>query len=689
VIEQFAWREARLLTLASDNDGRKTVEVTHEALIEHWQRLHEWLGESREDIRFQRRLEEAAQYWDGNGRPAGSLWRRPNLDILENYKHRANQDMTPLQLDFSKASFAANQRRKVLIGAGIGTLVGFAGLTSLFAVNSQRSERKAIARQLAVKSEQIGTNNSDESRIISALLAVEASRTYTNENAAMIEVDQALRNSLKLIAEKNQNPERNDSESATRRNCETSSYKIMAANSGFIAAVNSENSRSDFVCIWSISISDRWHIVPINRFEFTSGRISALDVNGMAIAIASDDSTIQLWHADRAEKTTHFEHGSSVNSVAFSPDGNYIATAGDDNIVRLWDIESEKIVTHFEHRSSVNSVAFSPDGKHIATIINDNLVQLWDVNRKEKITRFKHEGGVNSVAFSPDGDQIFVGDGKSVKIWNLHRDEEPVSLDIQYEFDSMDFISEYMIFGGTRNGIRIWDLDSEREMFRIPFNDNGFFLSLGDSDREKNEGVIQLPITKGCNEPNFFSNKDYGDINIRGYYQPLISPDDRRILTYENGTLKIWDTENCENITQVNLRRHLELEKNLYIDELIFSPNSEFIAILVSNENSNNSEEHKILVWDTIQGVKKLKLSYEQEIRSIRFSPDGKSIGFTDLDNELVQILSIDGGNEIARFAHENIRRLVFSPDGKKAATDGWDDVVVYGIWKAIEKSHS
>ena len=75
IINRFADRKARLITLSSDTDGKAdTAEVTHEALFEHWEQLNRWLEEDRENIRFSRRLDDAARVWDQQGRPSGGLW---------------------------------------------------------------------------------------------------------------------------------------------------------------------------------------------------------------------------------------------------------------------------------------------------------------------------------------------------------------------------------------------------------------------------------------------------------------------------------------------------------------------------------------------------------------------------------------------------------------------------------------
>src|SRR4051812_43440105 len=50
VVETFAGGTARLL-VTGDATGSRSVEVSHEALIRHWQRLRHWVDENRENLR--------------------------------------------------------------------------------------------------------------------------------------------------------------------------------------------------------------------------------------------------------------------------------------------------------------------------------------------------------------------------------------------------------------------------------------------------------------------------------------------------------------------------------------------------------------------------------------------------------------------------------------------------------------
>jgi hypothetical protein len=62
-----AFGQYRLLTFDRDPVTRgPTVEIAHEALIREWGRLRDWLNDSRDDLRVQRRLMAAAEEWVHN-----------------------------------------------------------------------------------------------------------------------------------------------------------------------------------------------------------------------------------------------------------------------------------------------------------------------------------------------------------------------------------------------------------------------------------------------------------------------------------------------------------------------------------------------------------------------------------------------------------------------------------------------
>ena len=123
LLRRFAEPGRRLITLAGAGPAA-TAEVAHEALFDHWRLLRQWLDAGRGDLRFHRQLTEAANHWDAGRRPAGSLWRPPDLDLLRDFRKRAGDDLTALEVAFADASERQQGRRLWFRRAGIAAAIG-------------------------------------------------------------------------------------------------------------------------------------------------------------------------------------------------------------------------------------------------------------------------------------------------------------------------------------------------------------------------------------------------------------------------------------------------------------------------------------------------------------------------------------------------------------------------------------
>ena len=123
-------------------------------------------------------------------------------------------------------------------------------------------------------------------------------------------------------------------------------------------------------------------------------------------------------------------HTSSVNSVAFSPDGRHIVSGSRDQTIRVWDAQTGGQVGNLlqGHTDSVNSVAFSPDGRHIVSGSRDQTIQISDTQTDGQVRNplQGHTDSVKSVAFPPDGRHIVSGsEDQTIQVWDAQ------TLDVQ------------------------------------------------------------------------------------------------------------------------------------------------------------------------------------------------------------------------------------------------------------------
>ena len=168
--------KARLLTTGQDPvSGQPTVEVSHEALIQAWPRLKQWVTDHRPFVQWYQEFVPFMQRWLDHDRHPALLLPEPMLPLAQDWLRRYPILLRGNPEDYiqrSEAERAARERRRR---------------------RAEEQRRIALARQLAAQA-QIVLDNTGTSLVRSVLLATESlSRCRTFEG------DRALRRGLGLL----------------------------------------------------------------------------------------------------------------------------------------------------------------------------------------------------------------------------------------------------------------------------------------------------------------------------------------------------------------------------------------------------------------------------------------------------------------------------------------------------------
>ncbi|MBD2255466.1 NACHT and WD repeat domain-containing protein [Nostoc parmelioides] len=506
VINRFASPGVRLVTLSS-LDGKETAEVTHEALFDNWGQMKEWLDISRSDIRFQRRLDEAAIAWDENSRPEGSLWRSPDLDLLQKYHSRDGDNMTPLQVEFFNASVnaeearkqaarKAEQERKRQRQALIGVLsTGFAitTATTLFAASQWQSAERGRIEQTAITAKnQLSTYPLNG--LVTAISLVGQSRSL-GLNFPNQSFPQSIKDSLFSAVE-------------------ISREKNLLKGEG--------------------------HQSPVESV--------AISTDGQTIISGGYDGTVRMWNRKGQPQGEPFKgHQGSVLSVAISADGQTIISGGNDGTVRMWNHKGQPQGEPFKgHQGYVSSVAISTDGQTIISGASDSTVRMWNRKGQPQGEPFKgHQGYVLSVAISTDGQTIISGASDStVRMWDrigrsqreLFKGDQGTVFSVAISTDSQTIIS-----GGNDGTVRMWDRigqpqgepfkGHQRPVNSVVISADGQTIISG-----SNDGTVRIWDRKGQLQGEPFQGH-------QGYVNSVaISADGQTIISGGiDGTVRMWN----------------------------------------------------------------------------------------------------------------------------------------------------
>lgn len=765
VLESFG--KHRLLTFDRDAATRlPTIEIAHEALIRTWPRLREWIDASREELRIQRRLMTAVQEWVNAGRETSFLASGARLDQFEAWVHNSSLTLNQTEAQYLQASIAERDARL----ASDKARVAREEATARQAANFQRATiGLSIAGLLAVVSililavqtaNAIAEVNRSNALVATAQTQVAyIARTLTPIPITLTAVDRQLESSqrtmevLRLAAEANKLLLANDgnvetaallsiralrtaylpqADTALRQALEhdytqqifggysdavygvafspegrfvliggangvaqlrdAQSGQVVRTFTGHGAAINSvafspdgktilTGSKDTTARLWDVQTGHILRIFgtqisPVYRPGHTSSVNSvAFSPDGRFVVTSSRDRTARLWNVQTGDLVRTFRNNGAVWSVTFSPDGKYILAGVRDNIALLWDIESGAIVRTFVgHTGTVWSVAYSRDGKYVLTGSGDNTARLWDANTGESLHVLSgHNGVVNSVAFSPDNKHVITGsDDATARVWDAETGQTFRILSghngsiwsVAFSWNGQSALT-----GGDDHVARKWDARSDQQPFVFANHSSAVWKALFSADNRSivtasDDGSAQLWDVQSRRKIRIFSAPK------GAVYSIAFSPDDKYLGTAGSDNIaRLWDVQSGELIREF---RVFTANNSLY--SIVFSPDGKYLFTAGNDANAR--------LWDVQTGqVVQTFTGHKDSISSAAYSPDGKFV-LTGSNDHKAQLWDAKTGQALRTFEHPDIvSSVAFSPDGKFILT-GCNDTIAR-LWNA------
>lgn len=245
-----------------------------------------------------------------------------------------------------------------------------------------------------------------------------------------------------------------------------------------ISCIYSSNSSVKAI-VWDMENGDslfslEGHTSTINAVAFSPDGKKILTGSHDSTAIVWDSKTGKRLYTIDGHKNDNFDYNSVV-SVAFSPDGSTFATASRKS-VKLWDNNSGTLIKTID---GCGHVTFFPDGKRILTMYTDEAginsywikMKIWDIESGEVLKQFGEAGDIGALALSPDGTTIATGDwSNSLKLWDVESGQMVTEFrpDTFFYFDDVCFTSEGNKLLTSSNGegqpLTLWNISKENKI---------------------------------------------------------------------------------------------------------------------------------------------------------------------------------------------------------------------------------
>ena len=671
VIDAFSAQ--RLLVL-----GTETVEIAHDALLQAWKQLRDWLGDDQLDRALYSQVVTDADTWESSGRDSAYLYRPGRLATIDAAAARwqgaaARYPPLPaigaafLGAAHRAARRATRRRRGVLAGLLALTVIAIsaAGLAVRDAASASRQHAIALSRELATES--LAADST--SPLTARRLAVAAWRVFPTEQAG------AALASLLMEQQQGGILPGNPASTGVVDVRFSPDGKLLAAAYGdgnarlwnpvtqqaVGAPLPADTALGGFV--YGVAFSPDGHLVatadvhgyvrlwnPVTQqavgaplpadTDVAGVKSMAFSPDGRLLATAGVEGTVRLWdpatrQAAGAPLPNVINGYGGLNGVAFSPDGKLLATAAAAGYVRIWNAATRRAVgVPFlaVTNGGLNGVAFSPDGKLLATAGGDGTVRLWDPATQRAVGAgflAATSGGVNAVAFSPDGKLLASagGDG-TVRLWDPATRQAPRA-------------SLTPVTGGVKG---------------VAFSADGRLLASADGD-----GAVRLWNPASRRLAGVIPAETGPGSSVDAV---ALSPDGRLLASADgDGTVRLWNPATGQPAGGFSGR-----------NAVAFSPDGKVLAV--------PEFDGTVRTWDlaTRQATgAPLPVDLKGSVTGVAFSPDGTLLATTDTDG-YVRLWDLatrrPAGAPLAADPGGSVNAVAFSPDGRLLASADGDGTV-------------
>jgi WD40 repeat protein len=632
----------RLLTV-----GTERVDLVHEALLEQWRTLRNWLEESRQVLERQDDLEAAARLW----KATGALPSEAQLQYLKSAE--------PVSAD---ARELLEQVRRAALAQDLVTRTA----------DSAVQEDPQLCLRLIIEAHRLHPSVQTADALLSWYLRRQ--RLCLRGHANYVKVAAFSPDGQRVLTA---------SRDQTARLWDAFTGQLLTELRGHSGPVKAAAFSPDGQRVLTSSEDQTarlWDAFTGQLLAELRGHSQAVlaavfSPDGQWVLTASGDQTARLWDAFAGKLLAELRgHSGPVTAAAFSPDGQRLLTASGDRTARLWSVTTRAPLAMLHgHSGYVKAASFSPDGQKFLTASGDQTVRIWDtVTGKLLATLRGHSGSVKTATFSHDGQRVVTASGdRTARIWDAPTGTPLAALrghsgPVKAATFSPD--GQRVLTASGDQTARLWDAMTGAPLAILhghsgsvkaaAFSPDGQRVLTTSNDRTARlwDATIGAPLA-----------------TLRGHFDYLeaaaFSPDGQQVLTASSDqTARIWDPSTGKLLT--TLYGHTGL-----VEAAAFSPDGRRALTASSDQTAR--------LWDAFTGIPLATLrGHSQAVLAAAFSPDGQQV-LTASSDQTARLWDATTGASLAtlRGHHSYVKAAAFSPDGQRVLTASGDQTA--RLWDA------
>ncbi|MGD8588504.1 MAG: TIR domain-containing protein, partial [Chromatiales bacterium] len=421
-----------------------------------------------------------------------------------------------------------------------------------------------------------------------------------------------------------------------------------------------------------VSLWDIAHKAAIRQVEYRAIVDEVLiDPLGQIMAVRIEDGSVRILAIEQDRKDLILPHHNSVRAAVFGPTGHYLATMDGQGTVRVWNTISGQEVSRIARGSTVPTMAFSPDGQRLAIAVG-NRVYVQDAIAMEAQAQLDVGGTVRALDFDPQLEAIAIGVGEvgtegAVHLWRPNTGEH------WHQRVDYNYSVEITLFSPNDTDLLIGSADP------VSCASDAYLMNASTLFHGTQPDKIHLaePIPGCLSSAAFSPNGDY--LVAAGYNDPVAriwettsgqltaslqhadvilavawSPNDNGLIATAgyDGKIRFW--KQGKEISS--------LDQGSKVTSLAFGPEGRRLV--------SGGESGIAYLWDVESGIKlSSPIAHENYVLAVAYAPDGRHFATSGRDNR-VQIWSGDGHRMLGKMRHDDaVEILAFSPDGQHIAT--------------------